>query len=50
MVPEYKKEYHLGVRNSKNNKLLGFIAGTPQYINVNGKSVNMVDVFDFLSY
>ena len=42
--PGYRKEYHIGVRNAKSGKLLGFITGTPQTVNVRGTPVKMVDV------
>ena len=46
--PGYKPEYHIGVRNSSNKMLLGFITGTPQIVNIRGKTVEMVDVDLFL--
>lgn len=44
--PGYKKEYHIGVRIEKTNKLMGFITGTPQTVSVRGQPINMVDVWE----
>lgn len=44
MPPGYIKEYHIGVRNAKNKKLLGFITGTPLTVRIRDKVVKMVDV------
>jgi glycylpeptide N-tetradecanoyltransferase len=44
MPPNYKKEWHIGVRCQPSNKLVGFISGTPQKISVNKKHINMVEI------
>ena len=44
LTPDYIKEYHIGIRNAKNGKLLAFISGTPQIVSVREKPVKMVDV------
>lgn len=37
--PKYKPKWHIGVRATKTKKLLGFIAGIPITMNVNGEQV-----------
>ena len=35
-VPNFKKEWHIGIRASKDKKMLAFISGTPLKVVVNG--------------
>lgn len=44
LVPGYNKEWHVGVRAQKTQKLLAFISGTPTKMNVNGKTARMASV------
>ena len=37
LVPEYVKEWHVGVRSSSNKKLLGFISGIPMKTGIKDK-------------
>ena len=44
-TPNYKKEWHIGVRAKQGKKnLLGFISGTPVKMIVNGKTIEMAEV------
>jgi hypothetical protein len=40
--PGYIKDWHVGVRQTSNNKLLGFITGIPVHIRVYDKSVPLL--------
>mmetsp|Transcript_15164 Transcript_15164/g.20019 ORF Transcript_15164/g.20019 Transcript_15164/m.20019 type:complete len:499 (+) Transcript_15164:63-1559(+) len=42
--PEYNPDLHIGVRNSKNGKLLGFITGIPVAMQIYDDVVNMVEI------
>jgi glycylpeptide N-tetradecanoyltransferase len=42
--PNYTQSLQLGVRLSKNKKLMGFISGTPCIINIRGKHIKMMDI------
>lgn len=44
MTPDYIKDWHVGLRNSKNKKLLGFISGTPCKVKVNNNVVKMAEI------
>jgi len=44
LVTNYIKEWHVGLKNSKNGKLLGFISGTPTKVNINSKVVKMAEI------
>lgn len=35
MTPDYIKDWHVGLRSTKNKKLLGFISGTPCKVKAN---------------
>lgn len=43
-IPNYKKEWHLGIQSSKDKKLLSFISGTPLKVSVNKDNVKMAEV------
>ena len=45
--PGYIKEWHIGLRVQKNQRLVGFISGTPMAISVQGKAIRMAAT-DFL--
>eukprot|EP01084_Bolivina_argentea_P291429 500876_1 len=40
----YSQELHVGVRNERNGKLLGFISGVPAVLSVEGEVVRVVEV------
>ncbi|ODN06142.1 Glycylpeptide N-tetradecanoyltransferase 1 [Orchesella cincta] len=42
--PEWKQEWHCGVRVTKNKKLVGFISAIPATIGVHGKSLKIVEI------
>lgn len=42
--PDHIKDWHVGLRNSKSKKLLGFISGTPCKVNVNKNVVKMAEI------
>ena len=42
--PEYLKDWHVGVRNKKNGKLMGFITGVPAEISVNGTLIKTAEI------
>ena len=42
--PDYYKNWMVGVRGGKANKLFGFIAGIPVRVSVNGKEVTMCEI------
>merc|ERR1712071_384082 len=42
--PGFNPQYHLGVRNSKNNKLMALITGVPATVRVYEKIVPMVEI------
>lgn len=44
LTPNYNKEWHVGLRNSKTKKLLGFISGTPCKVQVNSNAVKMAEI------
>lgn len=44
LIPGYIKDWHLGVRVSKTQKLYGFISGIPVKVNVKGKDVKMAEI------
>jgi glycylpeptide N-tetradecanoyltransferase len=44
MVPGYKQEWHLGVRSSKNQKLLAFISGIPIKAQIKRQTVKMAEI------
>ena len=43
-IPNYKKEWHLGIQSSKDKKLLGFISGTPLKVTVNENNIKMAEI------
>ena len=44
MIPEYFKEWHVGVRATKTQKLLGFISGIPVKVKVNQQTTKMAEI------
>lgn len=44
LTPDYIKDWHVGVRNSKNKKLLGFISGTPCKVMAKNNIVKMAEI------
>lgn len=42
--PKYKPKWHIGVRASKNKKLLGFITGIPVKLNVLGEELESSEI------
>lgn len=42
--PGYKKQFHLGVRSSKSNRLMAFITGVPAKVRVYDEERDMVEV------
>lgn len=42
--PDHIKDWHVGLRNSKSKKLLGFISGTPCKLNINKNVVKMAEI------
>lgn len=42
--PGYKKEYHLGVRSTKSNRLMALITGVPATVRVHDSTRHMVEV------
>lgn len=43
-APRYSKDWHIGVRHTPTNTLVGFISGIPIDISINGKVVKMAEV------
>ena len=43
-MPGYKKDWHLGLRSSKDQKLLAFISGTPCKLNVSDLTVKTAEI------
>ena len=44
MTPDHIKDWHVGLRTTKNKKLLGFISGTPCKVKVNKDTVKMAEI------
>jgi len=44
LVPGYIKNWHLGVRSKETKKLVGFISGIPIQMNLNNKSMKVVEI------
>ena len=44
LPPGYKKDWLLGVRGGKKNKLFGFISGIPVHMGINGKKLTMAEI------
>jgi len=42
--PGYRKEFHLGVRSSKSNRLMAFITAVPGRVRIYQKEVEMVEI------
>lgn len=44
MIPDYFKEWHVGVRATKTQKLLGFISGIPVKVRVKEQTAKMAEI------
>lgn len=44
LVPDYNKEWHVGIRAEDGNKLLAFIAGTPLKSKINDRKVKLAQI------
>lgn len=42
--PGFIKDWHVGVRNTKTGKLMGFITGVPAEISVNGAIIQTAEI------
>ena len=43
-IPNYKKEWHLGIQSAKDQKLLSFISGNPLKVSINEDNVKMAEI------
>ena len=44
LVPGYKQDWHIGLKSSKDQKLLAFVSGTPCKLNVGEQTVKMAEI------
>lgn len=44
LVPTYKPKWHIGVRVSKSQKLVGFISGIPLTLMVDGNEIKCAEI------
>ena len=44
LIPGYFKDWHIGVRVTKNKKIVGFISGTPGELVIHGKKMKVCEI------